>query len=106
MNPAPQERGWMNPALSKWFYVYLLRGRRDNSLYIGCTSNLRKRLTFHKKGKVYSTRRMLPMELIYFEAYKSKQDAFEREKKLKHHGSALRNLKLRLKNIFWEGGAG
>ena len=42
------------------------------------------------------------MELIYL----SRQNAFEREKKLKHHGSALRNLKLRLKEIFSKGGAG
>jgi len=45
------------------------------------------------------------MELIYFEAYKYRQNAFEREKKLKHYGSALRNLKLRLKDIFSKGGA-
>ncbi|KPJ72924.1 hypothetical protein AMJ52_04615 [candidate division TA06 bacterium DG_78] len=72
------------PAPPKWFYVYLVR---------------------NKKGRVYSTRRKLPMELIYFEAYKYRQNAFEREKKLKHYGSALRNLKLRLKDIFSKGGA-
>jgi predicted GIY-YIG superfamily endonuclease len=36
-----------------------------------------KRLSNHKKGRVYSTRRKLPMELIYFEAYKYRQNALE-----------------------------
>lgn len=49
---------------------------------------------------------MLPVELIYFEAYKSKKDAFEREKRLKYYGSTLRNLKLRLQNTFKQRGAG
>lgn len=40
---------------------------------------------------------MLPVELIYFEAYRSKKDAFERERNLKYYGSGLRNLKLRLR---------
>ena len=96
----------MSPAPQKWTYVYLLQSKKDNSLYIGCTSSLRERLQEHKKGKNYYTKRMLPIELIYFEGYKSKQDAFEREKRLKHYGSGLRNLKMRLQNTAKKGGAG
>lgn len=95
----------MNPAPHCWFYVYLLRSKKDGSIYIGCTSSLHKRLREHKEGKVYTTRKMLPVELMYFEAYKSKKDAFKREKKLKYYGSGLRNLKLRLQDSF-KGGAG
>jgi len=90
----------MSPAPQKWFYVYLLKSKRNSSIYIGCTSNLHKRLEEHKEGKVFSTQKLLPMNPIYFEAYKSKKAAFEREKRLKHYGSALRHLKLRI------GGAG
>jgi len=106
MNPAPQKRGWVNPAPQKWYYVYLLRSKKDNSIYLGCTRNLTKRLKEHKEGKNFSTRKMLPVETIYIEAYKSKKDAFEREKRLKYYGSALRNLKIRLKNTLQKGGAG
>ena len=56
--------------------------------------------------KNYTTKKMLPVELIYFEAYRLKKDAFEREKQLKKYGSALRNLKLRIINSVEEGGAG
>lgn len=96
----------MNPAPRQWFYVYLLRSKKDGSTYIGCTSNLDKRLQEHREGKNYSTKKLLPVELIYFEAYKSKEDAFEREKRLKHYGSTLRNLKLRLQITLKQRGAG
>ena len=66
----------------------------------------KKNVKEHQNGKVYSTKHLLPVELIYVEAYKSKKDAFEREKRLKHHGSALGHLKLRLKNTFMKGRAG
>ena len=37
---------------------------------------------------------------------RSKKDAFEREKRLKYHGSALKNLKLRLQITLKQRGAG
>lgn len=88
----------MNPAPPDWHYVYLLRSKKDNSSYIGCTSSLQKRMKEHKEGKSYTTKRMLPVELIYFEAYTSKRDAFMREKHLKYYSSGLRNLKNRLQD--------
>ena len=95
----------MNPAPLAWFYVYLLKSKKDGSFYIGCTSNLQKRLEEHKNGKCYSTRKILPIEVIYVEAYKSKKDAYNREKQLKCYGNALRNLKIRIKHTL-ERGAG
>ena len=88
----------MNPALPKigWHYTYLLSTKAKDWIYIECTNNLGKRLAEHKEGKVYSTRKMLPVELIYFEGYRSKDIAFEREKSLKKFGSGLARLKLRL----------
>ena len=96
----------MNPAPQNWFCVYLLRSKKNGTIYIGCASNLKKRLKEHKEGKNYSTRKLLPIELIYIEGYKSKKDAFEREKHLKYHSSALRHLKIRLQNILSQGGTG
>lgn len=84
MNPVPKiiiNGEKMNSTPQKWFCVDLLRSRKNNNLYIGCTSDLRTRMLCHK-------------------------DAFEREKRLKHHGSALRNLKMRIMNTLSQGGAG
>jgi len=96
----------MNPALPFWYYVYVLESKKNGAIYIGCTQNLRKRLKEHKEGKIYSTKKLLPVELVYVEAYRSKKDAFEREKCLKYHGSTLAHLKLRIKNTLLRGRAG
>lgn len=87
----------MNPALpKKWYYVYLLNSNKTAWIYIGCTNNLENRLKEHNEGKVYSTKKMLPVELIYYEAYRSKECAFNREQRLKAFGSGLAKLKSRL----------
>jgi predicted GIY-YIG superfamily endonuclease len=38
------------------------------------------------------------MKLIYYEAYLSRTDAFNREKKLKQFGSSVAKLKMRIQN--------
>lgn len=99
----------MNPALlndnGRWYYVYLLRSNKNKWIYIGCTNDLNRRLEDHKEGRVYTTKKMLPVELIYYEAYKSKECAYKREKSLKAFGSGLARLKFRL-GINQEGRAG
>jgi len=88
----------MNPALPKkyWRYVYLLKSKETPYIYIGYTSNLVKRLKEHNEGKVYSTKKILPVELIYYEAYRVKAYAYKREQALKKYGSGLAKLKQRL----------
>ena len=80
------------------FYVYILQSMKNKSLYIGCTSNLNKRIQEHNKGESYHTKKYLPWTLIYFEGYCEKQDAFNREQSLKLHAQGLRRLKERLRN--------
>ena len=67
-------------------------------IYTGSTDNLRRRMLEHNNGKSRSTKRYMPWELIYYEAYRSEIDAREREKRLKHHGKGLAELKKRIKN--------
>ena len=71
------------------YYVYLLKSRAVNKTYIGYTNNLIRRLKEHKDKK---------SELIYYEAYKSKEDARKREIILKQRGQAVRRLKEKLKS--------
>lgn len=78
------------------FYVYIIKSKVSGKLYIGFTSDLRKRLKEHNDGKSRSTKPYLPFELIYYEAYKSEQDAKNRESKIKYYGQAYRRLKERL----------
>jgi len=65
------------------FYVYILRSKKDNDFYIGCTSDLKKRLNEHNLGKSKSTASRIPFVLVYYEAYINKEDAFTREQYLK-----------------------
>ncbi len=78
------------------FYVYLLKDG-VNKLYIGYTSDLKRRLKEHLSGQVYTSRRMNKPELIYYEAYRTERAARVREKKLKQFGSACHGLLKRLK---------
>ena len=65
------------------FYVYILRSKKDNSLYIGQTDNLERRLVDHNGGLSKYTRKKIPWVLIYFEKYKTRTEAIERERFLK-----------------------
>ncbi|MBI2055617.1 MAG: GIY-YIG nuclease family protein [Candidatus Sungbacteria bacterium] len=69
------------------YYVYLIKNRKTERFYIGYTDDLRRRVKEHKSK--------IP-ELIYYEAYKSEQDARSREIKLKQRGQGIRRLKERL----------
>jgi putative endonuclease len=64
-------------------YVYVLRSIKDGQLYVGLTRDLRARLLAHNNGQVVSTRRRVPLELIYWEGCLNESDAAQREKYLK-----------------------
>lgn len=65
-----------------WF-VDILRCA-DNSLYIGETNDLQRRLARHNAGTAANhtaTRR--PVQLVYSEAFAPQEDALKRERQLK-----------------------
>lgn len=61
-------------------WVYVLRSKKDGNFYIGCTSDLEKRLLQHSKGRVRSTAHRLPLDLIYKEGYDDVYEAFRKER--------------------------
>ena len=65
------------------YYGYILNSLKDNKLYTGYTTDLRKRFQEHNNGYVASTKPRRPFKLIFYEAYISKKDAKRREKYLK-----------------------
>jgi len=80
------------------YYVYVLLSLKDNKLYIGHTSNLKKRLSQHFQGLVPSTQKRRPLKLLYYEASNFLEDAIERERALKT-GFGRAYLKRRLKEL-------
>lgn len=75
--------------------VYVLKSLLDNNLYIGCTSNFTKRLDYHNKGKVKSTKNRRPLVFVYKENYDSIYEAFRVERYYKT-AKGKRELKSKL----------
>ena len=74
-------------------YTYILRCQ-DDTLYTGWTTDLEKRVETHNLGKgAKYTRTRLPDELVYYEAFASKEEAMSREWHIKQ---LSRKDKLRL----------
>ena len=69
--------------MSNFHYVYVLKSLLDGNLYTGYTNDLRRRMDQHNEGAVHSTKNRGPLELIYYEACRTREDATRREKYLK-----------------------
>lgn len=65
------------------YYTYVLRSKLDRKFYTGFTSDLEKRLIEHNSGRVSSTKKRIPFDLVYFEFCLNIGDAVHREKYLK-----------------------
>ena len=72
--------------------MYVLRSESDSGFYIGFSTDLKRRLSEHKRGASFATKSRGPWKLIYYEAYTEREDAEGREKFLK--SGAGRRLKL------------
>lgn len=60
-------------------YAYMVRCN-DNSLYSGYTNDLDKRMLAHNSGKgAKYTRARLPVRLVYYECFDTKEEAMKRE---------------------------
>ncbi len=85
------------------YYVYILRSLKDNNLYIGSTNDLRRRFKEHNLGRVFATKTRKPFILLYYEAYRSEDDARKREHNLKLRKRAFVQLRIRLENTLKNG---
>ena len=65
------------------YYTYILQSEIDMKFYIGFTKDLKQRFDNHQKGLVDSTKDRRPFKLVYYEAYKSEEDARRRERSVK-----------------------
>ena len=85
------------------WYVYALQSEKNKRLYIGFTSNLKRRLREHNEGVggVY-TKKNGPFKMIFYEAFNDKQDAARDERFFKTgYGREVLKDKLKdtLKNL-------
>ncbi len=60
-------------------YTYIVRCA-DGTLYTGWTNDIEKRLQAHNSGGgAKYTRSRLPVSLVYYESYETKEEAMSRE---------------------------
>ncbi|PIZ77370.1 MAG: hypothetical protein COY04_00175 [Parcubacteria group bacterium CG_4_10_14_0_2_um_filter_7_35_8] len=66
------------------FYVYMVKCM-DNSFYVGCTNNLKKRIKQHNESKwgAHYTKIRRPVVLKYSEEFKTLREARRREAEIK-----------------------
>ena len=65
------------------YYIYILTNK-SNTLYVGVTNNIQKRLYEHKNKLINGfTKKYNLNKLIYFETYQNINDAMKREKQIK-----------------------
>ena len=67
----------------KFYYVYILKCN-DDSLYVGITSNIDRRLIEHNAGKYVEayTHSRRPVTLVFYQDFTNPNQAIEFEKKL------------------------
>ena len=83
--------------MSNFYYTYVLQSQKDKKFYTGYTKDLKRRFEEHNTGMVDSTKNRRPLNLIYYEACLSQEDAIHRENYLKSfHGKMF--LRNRLKS--------
>jgi putative endonuclease len=73
------------------YYVYVLQSPAADDIYVGYTEDLRRRFKEHQCRSTHQRWR-----LVYYEAYAAQSDARKRERRLKHHGSGIVELKKRI----------
>jgi putative endonuclease len=64
-------------------YVYILQSERDKEFYVGRAGDLKRRYSEHQAGRVESTKNRVPLRLLCYEAYNTKEEAARREDFLK-----------------------
>jgi len=64
-------------------YVYILKSKKNGDYYIGSTDNFEQRMKQHRRGSVRTTRRLLPVEVMFRQECDNVQLAKKVERKMK-----------------------
>jgi putative endonuclease len=65
------------------YFVYILQSKKDDSLYVGMTEDVKQRLAQHNNGNARYSSSKRPYALKWFCGFASKKQAFQFEKYLK-----------------------
>ena len=87
----------------KSYYIYILAGKRNGTLYTGVTNNLIKRVYEHKNKLVKGfTKKYSINKLVYYEQTENVHSAIQREKTLKNWKREWKLELIEKSNPEWE----
>ncbi len=87
----------------KIYCVYILASKRNGTLYIGVTSNLKKIIWEHKEKMVEGfTKKYNVNKLVHFEQTENVHSALQREKQLKKWNREWKINLIEEENPEWE----
>ena len=69
------------------FFTYILQSQKDGRYYIGSTQSIEERLKRHNAGKERYTSRGIPWQLVYWEQFETRSEAYKREMVIKEKKS-------------------
>ena len=88
------KRHWYNKAVNKQYHVYIMTNAGNTVLYIGVTSDLKRRVYEHREKLADGfTRKYNITKLVYYEVFEDIENAILREKQLKA-GSRRKKMEL------------
>ena len=91
----------MQPSRHAW--IYLLASRKNGTLYVGITTNLRGRICQHKTGALGGfTKQYHVTTLVYFEEFHDVREAIAREKSIKGWLRAKKIALIEAANPDWD----
>jgi len=76
------------------YFVYILKSLKDGGYYVGISHDIQKRLDYHNRSKVRSTKYRIPFKIIYTEKYSTRLEARNREKYLKSYRGSKEKLSI------------
>ena len=84
------------------YYVYIMAGRRNGTLYIGVTNDLIRRVYEHKSDLVEGfTDKYRVHKLVYWEKTENIEAAIQREKQLKKWKRKWKLALIEEHNAYW-----
>ncbi|MFH2013757.1 MAG: GIY-YIG nuclease family protein [Patescibacteria group bacterium] len=86
----------------KKFYIYILCNKNRNVVYVGQTSDLKKRIYFHKKKLISGFSKKYNVDrLVYYEVFSTIEEARAREIQVKKYRREKKNLLIQKLNLDW-----
>jgi putative endonuclease len=84
------------------FWVYIMAGRRNGTLYIGSTDDLPRRAWEHREGVIPGfTKKYGVKLLVWFETHESRESALLRERQMKKWERRWKLQVIEAKNPQW-----